>query len=283
MAENESQPGTSGDEGMPPWTAPVEDGADAAGGRGLLARLGAERRLLLGGLAGLVLLLFVALLVYLYLHRRDEAPPIEVAAPGTAHREAPVEPGGMEVPDRDRLVFRRLKGEDVEEPERLAKGAETPAPEAVASDGASTPAAPAVPSASPPARKARSSSDDGANAGKGVPQKAAGPAEPAARPAVSAEPAAASAPAENGGLRGPWNVQIAAFQMRHRAESFVASLPFDHPDLFKGLRSAIVPAERNGMHFWRVRYGPFPDRRSADAKCRAVRAAKLNCIVVRVP
>ncbi|RMF11392.1 MAG: SPOR domain-containing protein [Alphaproteobacteria bacterium] len=273
MAEEDSEHGASGNDGTPPWTAPV--GGDGSGDEpgGLLSRLLGERRLLLGGLAALVVTLFVAWLIYLYVHQREAGAPIEVAAPETAHREPPAEPGGMEVPDRDRLVYQRLNGEGGEEKEKLAEGPETPAPEA-------TPT---------PARESGETAGSGKHEEKtsgqavSVPGNAGAPEPAAAPPTKPKEATGASAAADNGGLPGPWNIQIAAFQMRHRAESFVAALPYDHPRLFKGLHWAIVPAERDGMHFWRIRGGPFAGRRAAEAKCREARAEKLNCIVVRVP
>ncbi len=280
MAEEESKYGGSGDDGTPPWTAPVDGGKAGDEPAGLLTRLPGERRLLLGGAAGLVLVLFVALLVYLYAHQREAGAPIEVSAPDAAHREPPVEPGGMEVPDRDRLVYQRLKGTAGEEPERLAEGAEEPAGEA------SVPAAAGTHDSASKTGEAPQERGDG-KAG------APGSAEPVGQEkpheggvATRTQDAASGAQAAvsgDGGLAGPWNVQIAAFQMRHRAEAFLAALPFDHPGLFKGLHSAIVPAERDGLRFWRIRFGPFASRPLARAKCREVRAQELNCIVVRVP
>ncbi len=242
--------------------------------QGWRARLAGARRIVAWGAAAAVLVLFAAGLLYLYSQGGRAPQPVTVSADQTARRVKPAaEQNPAGIPDAE--VYETLRSPS--QGKETTSTADKSSPKTSAESAKSTPAAP--PSSSPAA--------PAAPGGAAHPQTAS-TSEPAAKaPPRPADTPASLSPEEQSeqkrALSGSYAIQIAAFHMRWRAEAFVNRAAFDQADVLKGLSAAIVPAEKDGQTFWRVRYGPFFDRRSAMAKCRDIRAHKLNCIVVRVP
>ncbi len=242
------------------------------------ARLAGVRHIVAWGAVAAVLVLFAAGLLYLYSQGGQAPEPVAVSADHTARRvkpEAEQNPAG--IPDAEVYDTLRSPSRD-----KAAGSAADTSPQkadgesAKTAPGASSPSSTAAPAA--PAAPAGAASPQTASAPE--PSTAKAPPRPADAPAsLSPEEQAEGERA----LSGSYAIQIAAFQLRWRAEAFVNRAVFDHADVLDGLSAAIVPAEKDGQTFWRVRYGPFFDRASAAAKCREIRAHKLNCIVVRVP
>lgn len=109
--------------------------------------------LIAGGTAGAWYQYGNRLKVMLGLGRGSEIPLVK-ADPGPI-KVRPESPGGLEVPDRDKLVYQRIQGEAGEEKvERLLPPPETPLPPPVKPSSAEAPAKPALepaaPSAAPP-------------------------------------------------------------------------------------------------------------------------------------
>lgn len=96
-------------------------------------------------LAGGAFILFSFIVLIAYWGEGDEEPPQQVAAPiltpQTAIKIVPEEPGGVEIPDQDKLVYNELsQGADDGQVEQILPGAEEPKePPTAATDAAKPP------------------------------------------------------------------------------------------------------------------------------------------------
>lgn len=212
-----------------------------------------------------------------------------VRAPDGPDRERPADPGGVEVPDRDKSVFETFNtGEQdrTEMVERLLPPPEIPLPETVPParpeaegqqviDVAERPepvsppaetesAAPAaVPVARPEQEPAKTIADLVARTEP----------KPAAQPAPKAE---AAAPA------GEWQVQLAAFRDEASANEAWKGLQKKFPDALSGLKPTVIRADLGdrGIYF-RLRTGDFASKQKADAFCQTLAAKGQGCISAR--
>ena len=228
---------------QPPWLEPV--GTDTAEG----AKRPLSLRLVIGGLAAAIVLLFAALIWILYSRGAEPQGDVLVHAPEGPVKVAPEDRGGMQVPDQDKLVFDRVTGESSTVEEKLRPEAEAPL---------GRPEVPALDDATP-------ASDEVVGA-DGTTQEASAP------PAQTAPKAAPAAEA--------WSIQIAAFRQKWHAETWLARAESDYEDVFRGLAPRIEETERDMAKYYRIRFGPLEDRAAARARCAAVEKAGLNCIVV---
>lgn len=229
------------DAGVAPWLEPVaaEEARQASGGR-----RPARKLFVLLALAAPVLLGLLAWSLY-----RGEGPagePVLVRAEPGPVKVRPADVGGMAVPDRDKLVFSRVSGEQIGEAESLRPLPEEPLPR------------PEVPALEPVL----------AEAGGGV---------------VGAAETAAGAPTRH--LEGElpadrWAIQVAAFRNYRDARGWMAQTITGHDEVFDGLTTQIVEGKFDLVTYHRVRFGPFASREAAQAKCREVEAVELNCILV---
>jgi len=240
----------------------ARSGSDAAGGGLGLRPLAAWRtargrgnhRVLQTILATLGLgavAVFAGLIWMLYAGGDTVSAPILVEAPEGPAKVRPEDRGGMAVPHRDKLVFSRISGDSVEAAEsqvQMRAGAEMPL------------GRPEIPRLEPARLEAAAVVGGGA-------------AQPSTK-AGSSKPTQAGLPADQ------WAIQVAAFQQRRHAAGWMVQAKAEHETLFEGLESAVIEGTKNRVRYYRVRFGPFPDRAAANAKCDAVRAAELNCLLV---
>lgn len=225
----------------------------------------------------------------------------------------PRDPGGMEVPDRDKLIYERLQGEGAETRiERLLPPAEeplrppraTPAPQVterlprtpteaqVLAAKRPPPAldlpAPAsgrepAPEDSPPTDIETAPSSPLAGTADAAhvtaPPAPLSAAETAAAPQAAAPPAAqAETPAEASG----YLIQIAAVREPERAEAEWNRLVRQHPEALRGLKLFVARADLGDKGvFWRLRAGPFPDETAAKNRCAELARRKVGCLVVK--
>ena len=240
MTEKERDQSPSG---QPPWLEPVGDEEAKGATRPL------PLRLVIGGLAAAILILFAALIWILY--NRSEVPQGEVVvhAPEGPAKVAPEDRGGMQVPDQDKLVFDRVTGESSEVEEKLRPEPEAPL---------GRPEVPALDDAAP-------SSEEVVGATR----------ETEAAPEPPAQTAPAARPAED-----EWSIQIAAFRQKWHAETWLAKAEGDYREVFEGLTPRIEETERDMAKYYRIRFGPLEDRAAARARCAKAEKAGLNCIVV---
>ena len=229
----------------------------------------------------------------------------------------PISPGGMEVPDRDKLVYDRMQGNG-ERPrvERLLPAPETPlpppgrdlprqmeaaapAPDSAKDLAAAAPApdsakdlaavAPAAGPVAPPPAKAGTSRAPPVHAGPSAPP---GPAAAtptveevlaAVRPPPAPSPPAPKEPAKTASTAPAYRVQLAAVRSLKRAQGEWDRLRRKNTDLLGNLALSVVKADlgpTKGM-FYRLRAGPLADEAAARTLCAKLAARKVGCLIVR--
>ena len=196
---------------------------------------------------------------------RSDAGPIKVR---------PAEPGGMEVPHRDRLVYERLLGTapDLRE-ERLMPPAETPL--AVPDSPAGSETAQSVPEAeSPPVLPADAA--DAAEAAAPTVAEVIRAKRPEPPRTPRAQPRAQPRALES------FQVQLAAVRSSSGAEDEWNRLRRRHADLLGGLGLTVVRADLGPAKgiFYRVRVGPLADEAAARGLCSQLADRKVGCLVV---
>lgn len=229
----------------------------------------------------------------------------------------PISPGGMEVPDRDKLVYDRMQGNG-ERPrvERLLPPPETPlpppgrdlprqmeaaapAPDLAKDLAAAAPApdsakdlAAVAPAAGPvtlPPAEAGTSRAPLVHIGPSAPTGSAA-ATPtveevlaAVRPPPAPSPPAPKEPAKTESTAPAYRVQLAAVRSLKRAQGEWDRLRRKNTDLLGNLALSVVKADlgpTKGM-FYRLRAGPLADEAAARALCAKLAARKVGCLIVR--
>lgn len=197
-----------------------------------------------------------------------ELPLIEADDSPTKHR--PVEPGGMVIPNQDKLVYETLGDErNLDKIERLLPPPEEPMPppEPAAPPAAVEPApeAPATPAPEPVV------------VAPSVPVEEQAPI-PAPKPVVQPPPAPTATAAPLAGFR----IQLAALRSRADAEAAWRRLKRANGDLLGALEAEVarVDLADKGI-FYRLRAGPLASAAKAGALCARLKARNLDCLVVK--
>ncbi len=230
----------------------------------------------LATLALVVLAAFVAAVWYAYDQGVKRgvslSPPLIRAEPGPT-KVRPEEPGGLEVPHQDKLIFETLTpGQPVEGGERLLPPPEEPIArlkpeptmEAGEAEVAEAAVEPAPEEADPP--ETRETPETPAQALAAV----------APRAPVTEEGPAATEPA------AVFRVQLASYRDAGAATRVWHRLAQANPTLLGELKPNVVRADlgpERGV-FYRLQAGPLPDRTAAAALCEELKARKLECLVV---
>lgn len=242
--------------------------------RGPMAARSGERRnrrvMLIGAAASIGVFAAVLGLRALFTGARGPHEVPVIAADDRPIRVRPDNPGGMTVPNQDKLIFERAAG---------ARGA--PAPQQAAL--APPPEAPqALPRTPPPAPSAAAPSP--ATPAAQAPPAAPPPAQPATArlpapvPAAPAAPATAPAPAVRASA-GRVAVQLAAVASREEAMAEWERLKRRAPEFLANRRPQLVPLERDGKTFFRLRTDGFADQAAARGFCEQLRGRGVACFV----
>lgn len=225
----------------------------------------------------------------------------------------PASPGGLEVPNRDKLVYSRLKegSETAREVERLSPAPEEPlAPPTMLAKPASPPVEPAAPASarSPtgsPFPTATVGSPDALDIDESVPAPAPQPVSPVAvmkpvpeAPAskavqpekvAAAKPLPAPAPtvsrretANNSARTGKVYVQLLASRSENDALGAWKKLQTKNGDLLGSLDSSIARADLGDRGvFYRLRAGPIASEARAKSLCSALAGRGVSCLIIR--
>ena len=189
----------------------------------------------------------------------------------------PEQPGGMEVPNRDKLVYRRLEG--LTEPpavEKLLPEPEEPMP---------PPRAKPLPEPENAAAEAEPASSSGMAAATVEPpptpheQNLSPPISPPAEPPPADQaPAAVKAAAPS----SAYQVQLVAVSKSEQAEDMWNKLRSKHPDVFADLEPNVERADlgKKGV-MYRLRAGPLDSEAKARSVCADLARRKVDCLVVR--
>ena len=238
--------------------------------------------LALGALA-----VFVAIVWYAYDQGRQagsEAVAPLIKAPGKPVKIKPSDPGGMAVPNRDKVIFEGVSEGGEQRVERLLPPPETPLPPPAkpAADGATETAPAARASLIPPPPKAvEGSAAPKAAEAPAAPKAAAAPKNPVQAP-TSATPRAESKPTQVAKpAAGTYRVQIAAVRSAKAARAEWARLQRKNKDVLGSLTFASQKVDLGAKGvFYRIQAGMVA-RAEARKICATLRARKQPCLVVK--
>lgn len=242
------------------------------------------------GIAIAVLLSFAGLLVFATLDHSsvDEnvTPPL-VAAPDGAIKERPENPGGMDVPNRDKEVFDLLD---------VNTGEAVPTPSQAQVDAAQVPVQAAAAGAAVVAATAQPASVVQQPAANPIPAK---PAEQVA-PAPVAKPAAAPAPvqkaaaapakkaesapaAKTATASGKWAVQLGSFRKKEDADKAAKTYQSKFSSLLKGLDSVVKSADLGDKGtVYRVYFKGMGSQDAARTLCNKFKAQNQGCLTAQL-
>jgi len=231
-----------------------------------VARDGTRSRLLPVATAVFALLGFAGIIWYAYQWSVGDIAPEElpvIRAEATPSKIRPESPGGLEVPYQETLALNDIRP-DPEKPqvERLLPPPETPLP----------PPRIAVPET--PVEAAPEPTPSAEAAAEPAP---AAPETTAAIPAPAAPPAPTTAAPSDGFL-----LQLASLKSRERAPGEWTRLQKSFPNLLGDRQLVVLSVDlADRGTFYRVQAGYFPDRASAEAVCKQLKAKSQDCLVTK--
>lgn len=212
----------------------------------------------------LTLIAFAAVMGYAYKEGRRavSAEPPLIRAPEGPLKVKPEDPGGMVVPDRDKLVYKRVKGEEPGSQVQLRPGPELPIkrPEP-------------KPAAKPEQTPVTTPNEEAATveAAPEITQEIA----PEVSEAAVAPPEPPTAPAAADSIY----IQLGAVGDQTAAVGEWSRLQQRHAVL-KSLSPVIAPLTKdNGQILYRLRAGPLADRAAATKICEELKASNQPCFI----
>lgn len=204
-------------------------------------------------------------------------------------KEAPEDPGGLDVPNQDMDVYETIEGEGgveryvpPEPPQRAQAGGEAQSeqPQQTADAGATdAPAPDGEPKSEPEAPPAPKAQEQATPAEEEPPQVASAPPADKAEPETE-EGDRAPTTAE---LIGPYRVQLAAFRSPEEATRTWQRLQKNNKDLLGKLDLIIQKVdlgEPKGV-FYRLQAAPLKSREAAESLCGKLVDRQVSCIVVK--
>ncbi len=232
----------------------------------------------------------------------EQIPPVVRADPSPI-KEAPTEPGGLQVPHQDKLVLQDVQDDNgVGAPVTLAPAPEQPAPPprivetdtptGRAVDTVQLPPPPVIREAAPvaaprqlptvPPIVAASPPPPPLPAAETAPIVQSQPAEipaPVTAAPQAAAPVAAPAPVA---ATGAFRVQLAAYRSPEAAQTGWQALKTRYEDLLGALEPTVVRVDLGDRGvFHRLQAGPYTNGDAAEAACTTLRTRNQACIVVR--
>lgn len=209
--------------------------------------------------------IFAVAIVYAYREgqRALSAEPPLVRAPTGPVRIKPDDPGGMTVPDRDKLVYNRVSGEGEDAAVRLRPGPELPIERPLPTPAPALDTKPAVedePEAPPVA-----ADEQEKTAVEVVPAKVTPPSPPT----LPTPPTEAV------------YVQLGALGSQAAAELAWDRLSQIYPEL-KAAKRVVSPLRKDdGVVLYRLQAGPLAGKAAADKLCAALRSGGQGCFLVK--
>jgi cell division septation protein DedD len=201
-----------------------------------------------------------------------------IQADNTPSKVRPEQPGGMDVPNQDKLIYDRLTpGQNAPNTiERLLPPAESP----VARPQAPPPPTPQtesmLPEATPSPRAPAQPSND-------LVAPTIAPRQPSvSTPAAPPAAVAAIPPAATTSASGNFRIQLGAVRSQEAAQKEWARLQTANKDLLGkfGLNVSQANLGDRGT-FFRIQSGPVGDQKAASELCTKLKARNVSCIVVK--
>lgn len=203
----------------------------------------------------------------------------------------PESPGGMNIPNRDKLVYGRMQGnEEIPLVERLLPEPEQPLPPPARPEAAKAQpapeAAPAPEEAAAPAEPEAEAAPESKPEAKPETPPAAPSPVPTLAEVLAAKPPQAAPPAAE--IKKPepkkagYKVQLAAIRSPQLAQQEWKRLRAKNTDLLGRLELSVSRADLGPAKgvFFRLRAGPLPDETAARALCAKLAQRKVGCLVV---
>lgn len=229
----------------------------------------------------------------------EDKAPVVITGNEEPIKERPAAPGGMEIPDQDKLVYKRMRTDDMDtKVERLFPKAEEPIVPVVEET-------PVVPTregqilGAPvfvPENQEQMELEVLSLKEKGMKVEApVAPVQKAEPPAVKPAPVVKSTPAPQKAATSSaqatpkpraqnnvWRVQLISLPSKAGAQKAWPKILKDNSALLSGLPHDIVAAEIPGKGtFYRLRVGEFKDRAAAKSLCDKLKARKQDCSLTR--
>ncbi len=197
-------------------------------------------------------------------------------------KQRPEDPGGLAIPNQDKLVYEALDGDGAEETvERLLPPPEEPLPQpeptpkpAVAVEPPAPVPDAAEPSSASELPPAEVPDEPVAAAVVVVPPPPAPEPVPEVAPEPEPEPVAAT---------GNYLVQIASFRKIDDADTAWRRLAKKHGDLLSAFTARVERADlgaESGVYY-RLRVGPMADETAAKTLCARLKTRNIDCLIVR--
>ena len=248
----------------------------------------------IGILVGVLLAVVVSALFWGNADEADETPAV-ITGNDEPYKERPAEPGGMQIPDQDKMVYKRMRTDDMDtHVERLFPEAEAPIEPVVQKPVEPVPVptregqilgAPTFVPETPEQMELEviSTRQKAMKIDAAAPVPAAKPdtveTKPVAQPV--AKPAAAKAPAVMPASQ-TWHVQLISLPSKSGAEKAWPKILKAHSALLSGLPHDVVAAEIKGKGtFYRLRVGSFKTRDEAKSLCDKLKARKQDCALTK--
>lgn len=298
----------------------AEDGSAAAGSVNSASETPRAKLMPMWLLIGAVALAGV---VWYFSDQADNGSGADTDVPLISAEDGPVkvrpdEPGGLDVPNRDKYVYKSLTDESAEpdveqllpppeEPvESIVEAVETAADEAVEAQEAATSETEMLDIAtddtpSPEEISAAETPNELELKGTPEPDAAPEPTEPIKVEAAPSEPAtpvesaptaeasavpdaepAKPANASSAAVADNFRVQFASARSEDGAESEWRKLQGRQSELLAGLNLRVVRADLGDKGVWyRARIGPFSDRTGASGLCDSLKKVGVDCFVAK--
>lgn len=252
----------------------------------------------LGILIG-VLIAILASAFFFGSRENEEKAPVTITGNAEPVKERPAEPGGMEIPDQDKLVYKRMRTDDMDtKVERLFPETEQPlAPimeempkpvEIPTQEGQILGAPVFVPENADQMELEvlslkEKSMQVAVPATKPAPVVQTAAPVPAPKPAVVSSAPAKPAQVVSASLsKNAWHVQLISLPSKNGAEKAWPKILKAHSALLSGLPHDVIEAQIPGKGtFYRLRVGNFQDRNDAKALCDKLKARKQDCSLTK--
>lgn len=284
---------------------PVPEAAPAAEGRGGILKW---------TIAAVAVVAFAGSVWYAYMRGAQDAadtlPPPLIKADPRPTKVRPDDPGGLQVPNRDKLVYQRLTSEQPDKRvERLLPPPETPVekPRSAAEEESAAPiavgattvvpprtTAPAKPAPDrsttlkltldPATGEARLPAEEAPPSPASPPSgKAPTPIAPSGTVASVAPAATPSSQAASTRAKAEYGVQLAALKDEAGVPNEWLRLQAAFGSILGKLKSHVMRADlgKRGV-FYRLVAGSFADEAGARAACEELQALKQDCLVVKL-
>jgi hypothetical protein len=178
----------------------------------------------------------------------------------------PERPGGMEIPDRDNLIYSPARPAI----EHLLPPPEKPLPRPTAppaqAAAAGPPQSPTVAPTAPPAPATNQ------------PQQLAAAPSGAVAPGAPAKPPAGQMPAKAGGTR----LQLGSVRSEEAARQEWERIKRKNPDILGSLSATPIRADLGDKGiYYRIETAPVADQAAADRLCNQLKQRDIGCIIAR--